>query len=208
MSWPTTAMRLICGNTGSGAFGLLVDGNDITTAGTDVAFALSFSGAAQTGNVTIRNDNNFTAVNASALAITTSGATAKTINLLVDGGDFVNTSVSPAANFVSGGNTQLNATIQGNTFTDNGGNDFRMTASGAQGKILLNLGGDTAADFNTASVSGTFNLDNSTGGTFNVFEKTATFPPNNARNTGTVVPTPAAANFGDSAVAPTIPTVP
>ena len=202
----TLTDNVVMSNTGSGAFGLLVDGNDITTLGTDIAFALSFSGAAQTGNVTIRNDNNFTAANASALAISTSGATAKTVNLLVDGGDFANSSASAAASFVSGGNTQFNATIQGNTFDNGTASDFQMTASGAQGKILLNLGGDVAADFNTAAGTGNFNLDNSTGGTFNVFDKTTTFA--GSRNNGTVVPAPAAANFGNSAVPPTIPTVP
>jgi hypothetical protein len=71
---------------------------------------------------------------------------------------------------------------------------------------LLNLGGDTAADFNTAAGSGTFNLDNSTGGTFNVFDKTATFA--GSRNVGTVVPTPNPGAFGNAPTAPTPPPVP
>jgi hypothetical protein len=201
--------KVVMSNTGSGAFGLLVDNNDITTTGTDVAFALSFSGTtAQTGNVTFRNGNNFVADDASALSITTSGATFKTVNLLVSGGTFMNNSVSPTANITSGGNTQMNATIQTNTFTDlnAGGSDYTMTASGATGRITLNLGGDTAADFNTAAGVGTFNLINNTGGTFTLFEKTATL--GNTRNTGTVNPVPNAAAFGDTATPPPIPTVP
>jgi hypothetical protein len=197
--------NVVMNNTGSGAFGLLVDNNDITTTGTDVAFNLTFSGAtAQTGNVTFSNGNAFLANNASALAISTSGAAFKTVNLLVADSTFTNDSASPASNITSGGNAQLNATIQGNTFTNNTGSDFLMTASGAQGRILLNLGGDTAADFNTAGGTGNFDLTNSAG-VFNVFEKTATFPPNNARNTGTVVPTGA---INDSATAPPLPTGP
>src|SRR5262249_2899405 len=64
--------------TGSGAFNMVTDSTDITTTGTDVAFALSFGTAAQTGNATFSGGNNFTAANASALSVTTSGAAAKT----------------------------------------------------------------------------------------------------------------------------------
>ncbi len=192
--------------TGSGAFGLLVDNNDINSGG-DVAFALAFSGSAQTGNLTFRNGNSFIAGDASALSITTSGATAKTITLLVQDSSFANNSLSSTANFLSSGTTLMNATIMGNTFADSnaGGQDFSMATSGAGGRILLNLGGTTASDFNTAAGVGNFELTN-TGGTFNVFEKDNTF--NNLRNNGTVVPNPNAAAFGDSATAPPLPTVP
>lgn len=206
--------------TGSGAFGLLVENNSIDTgAGTDVAFALGFTGSAQTGNVTFRNRNVYTADNASALSITTSGATAKTINVLVDGtgapgqSQFINNSLNAAADFLSSGSTTMNATIQGSIFDDAnaGGSDFTMTASGAQGRMRLNLGGDTAADFNSANGVGTYNLIETGGADFDVFEKTDTFA--NARNNGTVAPqSPAGvANpgaFDDLLVAPPLPTVP
>ncbi len=201
--------KVVMNNTGSGAFGLLVDNNAITTTGTDVAFSLAFSGAtAQTGNVTIRNGNNFIADDASALSITTSGATLKTVNLLVSDSSFMNSSLSPTANITSGGNSLMNATVQSNTFTDlnAGGSDYTMTASGATGRIILNLGGDTAADFNTAAGVGTYNLINNTGGSFTLFEKTATL--GNTRNTGTVNPVPNAGAFGDTATPPPTPTVP
>lgn len=194
--------------TGSGAFGLLVDNNDISTTGTDVAFALSFSGSAQNGDVTIRNGNTFAADNASALSITTAGATFKTIDLLVADSLFSNNSLDAATNFQSSGNTLMNATIQGNVFDDAnaGGEDFVMASNGAQGRIRLNLGGDAAADFNTAAGTTEFQLFENGGSDFDVFEKTDTFA--GARNTGTVVPNPNAAAFDDAAVAPPLPVVP
>jgi hypothetical protein len=202
--------RVVMNNTGSGAFGLLVDNNDITTTGSDVAFSLAFSGTtAQTGNVTIRNGNTFVADDASALAITTSGAALKTVNLLVSGSSFMNSSAaSPTANITSGGNSLMNANVQTNTFTDlnAGGSDYTMTASGATGRIVLNLGGDTAPDFNTAAGVGTYNLINNTGGSFTLFEKTPTLA--NTRNTGTVNPVPNAAAFLDTSTPVPTPTVP
>ena len=202
--------------TGSGAFGLLVDNNDITTTGADVAFALAFSGTAQSGDVTIRNGNNFVADTGSALSITTAGGTAKTVDLLVEDSMFSNGSAaSPAANFLSGGNTLMNATIEGNTFAnaDAAGSDFTMTANGAQARIRLKLGDADPAGFNTAGGNGEFNLIEDGAADFDVFEKDATFPPMNDRNNGAVVPqSPAgvvnAAAFDDSPVAPPLPVVP
>ncbi len=192
--------------TGSGAFGLLVDNNDINSTGTDVAFDLSFGSSAQTGNVTIRNGNNFTADDASALSITTSGATFKTIDLLVQDSQFNNNSASPAGNFLSSGNTLLNATVQGNVFDDAnvGGSDFTMEANGAQARILLNLGGDVAADFNTAAGQGDYELFQNGGSTFNLFERDNTFA--NTRNNGTVNTN--GGTYGNSATTPPLPPVP
>src|SRR5262249_39968977 len=120
-------------STGSAAFNLLVDNNDINTTGTDVAFALTFSGAA-TSNVTFRNGNVFAAADASALSLTTSSATAKTTTFLVQDSVFTSTSATAnAVTFLSSGNTLMNATIQGNTFDNSGGGqDFAMESNGAQ----------------------------------------------------------------------------
>jgi hypothetical protein len=192
--------------TGGGAFGLLVDNNDITTTGTDIAFALTFSGSAQNGDVTIRNGNVFMASDASALSITTSGATFKTIDLLVADSAFSNNSLSTTANFQSSGNTLMNATIQGNAFDDAnaGGSDFTMASNGAQGRIRLNLGGDAAADFNTAAGVGQYELFENGGSDFDVFEMTDTFA--NLRNNGTVDGN--GGTYDNSAVAPPLPIVP
>ena len=173
--------------TGSGAFNMVTDNTDIKTTGNTIAFALNFNTAAQTGNATFSGGNNFVAANASALDISTSGATAKTIDLNIQDNNFSNSSATAAAaNFLSTGSTNYNATVQGNTF-DNataGGHDFAMTSTGAQSRVLVNLGGDVAADFNTAAGQGDFELFQTSGSTFRVFEQTATFA--NLRNNGTV----------------------
>jgi hypothetical protein len=206
--------------TGSSAFAMLVDNVDINTSNTsDIAFALDFSGSAQNGDVTFRNSvgtntNDFVAANASALSITSSGGTAKTITLLVEEGNFSNSSAaSPAANFLSSDNTLMNATIRDNTFDDANaaGSDFTMTGTGAQARIRLNLGDDSSALFNNAAGNGEYNLVEDAAADFDVFDKTDTFA--GSRNTGTVVPqspagVPNAAAFDDSPVAPPLPVVP
>jgi hypothetical protein len=202
----TLTDNVVMSNTGTGAFGLLVDSTDITTTGTDVAFALSFSGSAQTGNVTIRNGNNFVAGDASALSIASSGAGAKTVNLLVSDSAFSNNSLSTTANFQSSGSTTLNATIQGNTFDDAnaGGSDFTMASNGAAARIRLELGGATAADFNTAAGVGTFELFENGGSDFDIFERDDTFA--GLRNNGTVDGNGGA--YDNLAAPPPLPTVP
>ncbi len=70
----TIDRRVTMSHTSAGNFGLLVDNSQITTTGNDVAFTLAFSGAAQDGDVTIRNGSQFTAGNASAFAYTSGGA--------------------------------------------------------------------------------------------------------------------------------------
>jgi hypothetical protein len=195
--------------TGSGAFNMVTDSTAINTTGTDIAFALNFNAAAQIGNATFSGTNVFTAANASALDIRTSGAAAKTIDLNVQDGSFNNASATAAAaNFLSTGTTTFNATIQGNKFDDAtaGGQDFAMTATGAQSRVLLNLGGDVAPDFNQANGQGDFELFQSGGSNFRVFEQTATFA--NLRNSpGTVNQN--GGTYVDSAGAlPPIPTPP
>ncbi len=206
--------------TGAGAFGLLVDNIDINvSATTDTAFALNFSGNAQNGDVTFRNTvgsnvNDFMASSGSALSITTSSASAKTIDLLVEEGNFSNSNAAnPAANFLSSGNTLMNATIEANTFSNSNGagSDFTMTATGALARIRLKLGDADPANFNSAAGNGDFNLVEDLGADFDVFELTETFLNN--RNNDTVAPqSPAGvanpAAFQDSPVAPPLPTVP
>lgn len=193
--------------TGSGAFNMLVANNDINTAGTDIAFALSFSGSAANGDLTFNGANNFVATNASALSITTAGATFKTIDLLVEDSVFSNSSADPGVEFLSAGNTLMNATIRSNVFDNAGaGTDFAIDANGAQARIRMNLGGDVAADFNTAAGSGDYQVTVAGGATFDVFDRDDTF--NDLRNNGDVVPNPNAGAFNNTAVAPPLPVVP
>jgi hypothetical protein len=100
----------------------------------------------------------------------------------------------------------MNATIQGNVFNDAnaGGSDFTMASNGAQGRILLNLGGDVAADFNTPAGVGQFELFENGGSDFDLFERDDTF--NNLRNNGTVDGN--GGTYDDSLVPPPLPVVP
>ena len=161
--------------TGTGGFNMVTDSTAITTTGNDVAFQLSFSGGA-TGNATFSGTNVFQAANAQALNVLTSGAANKTLNLNVQDGTFKNASATlAAANFSNTGTSTLNATIQSNIFDDSlAGGDFAMTATGAQSRIKLNLGGDDPTDFNQATGQGNYGLVQSSGATFQVFENAAT----------------------------------
>ena len=199
--------------TGSGHFGLLVDNTDINTSGTDVAFSLAQSGSAQNADITFRNGNSFTSVDANALLIDSAGASGKTFNLLVQDSAFANNSLGFATVDITARQTSLmNATVQGNTFTNSnaGGQNYDMTSDGAAAFMRLNLGG-AGADRNTAAGGqGEYDLHVLNGSDFDVFDKTNLF--NNTLNTGTVVPDLNAAAFGDlgnlPVNAPTLPMVP
>jgi hypothetical protein len=196
--------------TGVGAFRLLVDNTDIsTTAAGDDAFSLTFSGSSTGGDVTLRNGNNFTAADANALFIDSFGAAGKTVKLLLEDSALNNNSAaSPTAVIIARQTSLMEATIQGNTFTnaDGAGVNFDMTSSGAAAFARLNLGGD-GTDRNTAAAgTGEFRLHELLGSDFDVFERDDTF--NDLRNTGTVVTDPNDAAFDDLPTAPTLPTVP
>jgi hypothetical protein len=202
-------------DTGSGTFGLLVDNTDVTSTGTTNAFDVELNTAAHLGNLVIRNGSTFGAGDANALVINSAGATAKTVNLLIDGtgtpNTFSNASATKfAADLLSQGGTTFNATIQGNSF-DNAttpADDFDMKIGTSTARVLLSLGGASANEKNTATgVGGTFVLDNNAAGTFNVFDKAdvITVP---TFNNGTILPLPNAAAIGNSATPPVPPTAP
>jgi hypothetical protein len=195
--------------TGSGAFGLLVDSTDITAAGTTDAFSLTFSGASTGGDVTIRNGNNFTADDGNALFIDSFGAAGKTVDILVEDSLFSNSdATSPTAAIISRETSLMNATVQGNTFTnsDAAGVNFDIRSSGAAAFVRLNLGGD-GADRNMASAGlQEYRLHELLGSDFDVFLRDDTF--NDLRNSGTVVTDPNDAAFDDLPIAPPLPTVP
>jgi hypothetical protein len=200
-------------DTGSGTFGLLVSGTNVTTTGTTTAFDMELSGSAHLANLVFNDGNTFDAGDANALLINSAGATSKTVNLFVDGTGTPNTfsnvsATNFAANFLSQGGTTLNATVQGNVF-DNAtpAKDFNMATGTSTARVLLNLGGTSGNELNIAAPgTGSFILDNTAGGTFTIFDKTDTLA--GTRNTGTVTPLPNAAAFGDTATPPTPPTPP
>lgn len=163
-------------STGSGHFGLLVDSTDIDTTNLD-AFALSLTGSANS-DITIRNGNRFTAADARALFIEANGSAATKSNLLINGANlFTNNSATFATTDIrSEGATQMDATIQSNTFTNLGtGEAFDMRSDGAGAGILLNLGG-TGTQRNTGTSAGAtkFLLHKLNGSDFRIFEKNAT----------------------------------
>jgi hypothetical protein len=172
--------RVAMNITGGGGFRLLVDNNDITAAGTDVAFSLDFAGSVQDGDVTIRNGNNFTAANAHAFALTVNGTNAS-VELRLDNNTFINSSAAAetADTFVDGGAT-LNANVVNNTFTNMlAADEFEMTSDGPDTRIDLNLSN------NSAGAAGFYHLETANnGGNFNfgVVDRDNT----NANNVGTV----------------------
>jgi hypothetical protein len=196
--------------TGSGAFGLLVDNTDITTTAlNDDAFALTFSGAATNGDVTIRNGSTFTAVDANALFIDSFGGTGKTIDMNIQDSMFANNSATSVTTDIRARDTTLmNATIQGNQFTNSagGGVNFDMSSSGASAFVRLNLGGAGADSNDAVAGVGEFRLHELLGSDFDVFEAADTFA--GLRNADPVIPDPNPVAFDDMATPPPLPTVP
>jgi hypothetical protein len=195
---------------GAGAFGLLVDNTDITTTAlNDDAFALTFSGAATSGDVTIRNTSTFMAVDANALFIDSFGGTGKTIDMNIQDSTFSNnTATSATADIRARDTTLMNATIQGNTFTNSagGGVNFDMSSSGASAFVRLNLGGAGVDQNNATGGVEEFRLHELLGSDFDVFEAADTFA--GLRNADPVIPDPNAAAFDNLAAPPPLPTVP
>ena len=194
---------------GSGHFGMLVDSTTVTTGNNDVAFSLVQSGSARNADLTFRNNNDFSTGDAQALLIDSAGSSAKTVNLLVQNSAFSNSSAaSPTVAITAEQTSLMNNTVQGNTFANSnaGGVNYSTTTNGAAASMILDLGG-SGTDRNTASGGLVeYDLHSLGGSTFTLFDKTNTL--NNTRNVGTVVPDPNAAAFGDTAVAPPLPTVP
>lgn len=139
--------KVVMNHASTSTFELLVDNNRITTTGNDVAFAISFTGAAQDGDVTIRNNNTFTAANAAALSVTASGANAS-VEFASDASTFNNNSgTANAATFLVNSGAILNANITNNTYSNPGAAAaFAMTADGAATHINLDLTGNTSND--------------------------------------------------------------
>jgi hypothetical protein len=171
--------------TGSSAFLLLVDNTDITT-GAEDAFALNFTGA-QNGDVTIRNDSDFTAGNGNAFVFTANGTNVD-VDLRMDGGTFTNSSAQDAVSYLVNGGATLDATVTNNTFGNGGaGDDFAMTSDGSTTRIDLNL------DNNTATVYELTTANNGGGFNFGVVDRDNA----DANNAGTVNFNPAIGQFED-----------
>jgi hypothetical protein len=195
--------------TGNATVFLLVEDTDITVAGAPDAFSLEFSGGARNGEITFRDNNNFSAVDGRALFIDSTGGDAKTIDLLVEDSDFFSMNNAIAAvDIRSRDNTTLNATIEGNNFdAPAAANDFDMRTDSATGRIRLKLGGADVADMNTADGGvGTFVVREITGD-FDIFEVNETVTLDN-RNQGAVNTDPNDAAFDNLPAPPPRPDLP
>jgi hypothetical protein len=196
--------NVVMTSTGSGHFGLLVDSTDINVGNVN-AFDLQITGGASS-DLTIRNGNHFTSLNGTALLINSNTSGAANSKLLVEDSFFTSTSATPTADIRSQGGTSMDATIQGNTFTNLGaGVAYDMRSNGASAHILLNLGG-TGADQNSAGGK-TFELHELGGSDFDIFERDATIITD-SRNIGAVNTDPSDAEFDNSTTAPLLPTPP
>lgn len=179
--------------------------NSTITAGTGAAFSMTLGNNITSSDILV-GDAAFSAADASALLVSTSGATVKQVNFelttvddrsptLVDNGTstFSNNSASDTVVFDINGNTTLDLTIDGdNTFTNGGAGElFDIGANDTDAAINLRVDNLTAA--------GTGTLREIAGATFEVFELTEL----NADNPGVTFNfDPAIGDFGDAAAAP------
>jgi hypothetical protein len=196
--------------TGGGTYLMLVEDTDIDiAAGATDAFSLVFSDVAQNGEITFRDNNDFSAAAGRALFIDSDGSAAKVVNLRIEDSDFFSaTNAIAAADIRSRTNTTMNATIEGNMFDAPGGaNDFDMQTDTASGRIRLKLGDDDAADMNVAGGGGGTFLVNEVMGDFDIFEVNDTIVLDN-RNSGAVNTLPNNAAFDNLAAPPPTPTLP
>ncbi len=197
----TVDERVAMSHTGTNAYEVLLDNNTITTSGTDVALAFSFTGLAQDGDITIRNGNTITAANASAMTFTAT-ATNADVEFASDGNMFTNNSASNAANFLVNNGAVLNATLTNSSYTNPSAAAFAMTSDGMTTHINLDLTGNTSN--NTYELT---TMNQGVPGTdfnFSVVDRDNTA----ANNAGTVNFNPAIGDFENITGPVELPTVP
>lgn len=119
------------------------------------AMQLDFN-SGSTSNVRVTNNLVTNSGSAEAFLLTTSGATAKTVNQLIQGNTFNNNDPTAfAADIRAEGTGDVNATLLDNTFANTDaatGVPVRVQADNAGADLKLNLGGDgTVGNRNTAT---------------------------------------------------------
>jgi hypothetical protein len=192
--------------TDGGTFLLLVEDTDIDVAGATDAFALQFSDVARNGEITFRDNNDFSAAAGRALFIDSDGSAAKVVNLRIEDSDFFSaTNATAAADIRSRANTTMNATIEGNMFdAPLAANDFDMRTDDPNGRIRLKLGDEDPADMNVAGGGGGTFLLSEVSGDFDVFELNDTTVLDN-RNSGAVNTVGTLDNLATPPPTPTLP---
>jgi hypothetical protein len=139
----TIADAVAMDSTGSGAFKVLLDNADITTAGADVALSLAFADTGD-GDLTIRNGSAIVAANARAvdMAVNNSGTA---VAVLIEASTLTSATLEDLFLDNTVG-AQTDATIRNNTFSNSAAADdvvIRSTGSaGAGTRIDLNLVGN------------------------------------------------------------------
>ncbi|MEQ8839066.1 MAG: hypothetical protein RID07_19830, partial [Lacipirellulaceae bacterium] len=154
------------------------------------AMELDFNSAA-TSNVRMTNNAVTNSGSAEAFLLTTSGGTAKTINLLVEDNVFSNDDPTAFTSDIRAeGTGDVNVTVLDNTFVNLNaatGVPVRIQVDDAAADLKLNLGGDgTAGSSNTAAPGNAANNGyelNQVNGNFSV----ANLADVDTNNTGTVV---------------------
>jgi hypothetical protein len=194
--------------TGDGTFTLVFEDSTITTGADVIALALNFSGSFtdDDADVTIQR-NTITTNDNSAFRFLSEGASAKTVNMLVDNNNFTNNTpvaTNQTVSIQSHDGTLLNATIFDNEITNldaTTGEEFFIEAADG-GDVVLNLAGNSA-NSGGGSDNGNFTLreEQAVGSVFSVFEKNATIVTE-TRNSGNIVLDPNDPNQFDEALSP------
>lgn len=159
---------------------LTLTSNTVNTSGNQ-GIGININGSG-TANVTVNGTSQVTSVGNEALAVTTNGGSAKTLNLLVDGGTFNNNSSTDSTVVIStGGPGTINATVTDNVFNNSDattGRGFTASTNFISSTLRLNLDGNSATG---GAAEDPYLLDQNSG-TFRV-EDLATVQ---ARNNGVI----------------------
>jgi hypothetical protein len=181
--------------TNAAASRLVLNRNNInmTAVGATEGILMDVSGNATIARITLTNNTVSNTSDDEAVRLQTSGASAKTVNLLLTANNISNDSATaPAANFIAGQATTLNANItSANQFNNTNvapGQPFRMESANGSSIVRLNLNGN-----NATATSGAEYFLVETAGNFSV-EDLATVDANNG---GEVDFDPAPGNFTD-----------
>lgn len=151
--------------TGTGAFDLFATNTTIDDLDNEVAFTLNMDGGAM-NDVDISLSNvDISTGDAVAFDLTAINGTNLNIAFQLSGGsEITNNSASNAFDATIGAASHLDATILGNTFTNNGGgNPFEMTTDNGSALVQMEITGNTfvGGSLNLTNTAGTFEVENS-----------------------------------------------
>ncbi len=111
---------------------------------------LNLQDAATLANITLNGNTINNTSDDEAVLLTTSGTGIKTVNLALQNGNNItnDSATAPAANFIAGLNTTLNATVLNSTFNNTNvapGQPFRMESQSGSSVVRLRLNANNAA---------------------------------------------------------------